>query len=73
MKIKIVKKLKEKMNRYLGRVADDREPDRKRSDDCFRERMAHGFWQIDRMEFGMESSFIGLQKPLFYCRAYAII
>lgn len=32
MKIKIVKKLKEKMNHYLGRVADDREPDRKRSD-----------------------------------------
>lgn len=49
MKIKIVKKLKAKMNRYLGRVADDREPDRKRSDDCFRERMAHGFWQIERM------------------------
>ena len=49
MKIKIVKKLKEKMNRYLGRMADDREPDRKRSDDCFRERMAHCFWQIERM------------------------
>ena len=50
MKIKIVKKLKAKMNRYLGRVADDREPDRKRSDDCFRERMAHGFWQTETTE-----------------------
>ena len=68
MKIKIVKKLKAKMNRYLGRVADDREPDRKRSDDWH---MASG--RSREWQFGMESSFIGLQKPLFYCRAYAII
>lgn len=57
MKIKIVKKLKAKMNRYLGRVADDREPDRKRSDDCFRERMAHGFWRSREWQFGMGEFF----------------
>lgn len=65
MKIKIVKKLKAKMNRYLGRVADDREPDRKRSDDCFRKEWHMASGRSREWQFGMES--------LLVCRNHCFI